>query len=376
MKKRISIISCLLASAVCAGAAVAMCGCGDSSSAVPAYTRCDVNGDENSSGEYIKFGSYPQTKVTDGAVITSLDDESGSLPTNGDSQSWTSYKYYANSDNSTDFMWYIDVSFDGATYRGVYFTSYLPYYCDGDNSVDDSYQDDNGYKTGKVYWFKYEPILWRILSEDGDTALVLSETLVDSQRYYRSYTESAVSCSAVENYDDSYYSGGGSTSTSSVYDNNYKYSDIRAWLNENFYNAAFTSSEKAIIKTTAVDNSSSSTADYDGYVTEAKGYSCEDTNDKVFLLSKYDSTNPTYGFSSCDAEDAVRQKKPSDYAKSQGCQVLSYDDLSRGDWWLRSPSNGIYYCVWGISLYGRAEIDATTWCTSLGVLPALTVSLK
>ncbi|MCF0113210.1 MAG: InlB B-repeat-containing protein, partial [Bacilli bacterium] len=102
------------------------------------------------------FGSYPQTEVTDSGLIAALNSAAGTLPTAGNATvgNWTSYNYYIFSSVS-HFMWHADIEHaDGNKYRGVYFTSYRPYYTTYSSSASNSYQDDNGYNTNTVYWFK------------------------------------------------------------------------------------------------------------------------------------------------------------------------------------------------------------------------------
>lgn len=73
--------------------------------------------------------------------------------------------------------------------------------------------------------------------------------------------------------------GQGVDSNHQVYANNYKHSEMRAWLNETFYNTAFSPEEQAYILTTEVDNSLESTNNNGGQ------YVCENTSDNVFALS-------------------------------------------------------------------------------------------
>ena len=97
----------------------------------------------------IDFGSYPQTKVTDEKLISSLTSLAGTIPTSSNIGTWTSYEYYISSSNTTDFMWYKDVThIDDSVYRAVYFTEYRPAVT---HSNGNSYQDDNGYNINKVY---------------------------------------------------------------------------------------------------------------------------------------------------------------------------------------------------------------------------------
>lgn len=68
--------------------------------------------------------------------------------------------------------------------------------------------------------------------------------------------------------------------------NNYKNSSIRKWLNGGFLNKAF--SDDSLIATTEVNNSTASTCQ------NTNPYVCENTNDKIFLLSRQDMLNEDY----------------------------------------------------------------------------------
>ena len=211
-------------------------------------------------GKKMIFGSYPQSEVTDVALKNTLNLKAGTLPTKENSQAWSFY----------DYMWYIDVEEGGEKYRGIYFTSYRP----------KSYAiENNGYYINTVYWFKYEPISWTILSEnttDG-TALLWSDIVLDSQPLTKSVQET------------------------------YAQSSIRKWLNEVFYNTAFEDFEKEIIITSTVDNSH---------------LSFENTQDKVLLLSETEvSMSGYYDLEEVDELEewaAVFFKNYTSYALSQG----------------------------------------------------------
>ena len=79
-----------------------------------------------------------------------------------------------------------------------------------------------------------------------------------------------------------------------------------------------------------MDNSAASTGDSDN------PYACENTNDKVFLLSYSDATNTNYGFDSDWRFSPSRVAKPTDYALARG----AYQYNGVGLWWLRSPDSG------------------------------------
>lgn len=246
-------------------------------------------------------------------------------------------------------MWYQDVSYTSEKYRGVYFTSYRPNSCGSSTSTSDSYQYNNWYDTNTVYWFKWEPIEWKELSSSDDDKFLLTEKILDSQQYYHQASVKTKRNRAP--YD--------STTEASVYDSNYKYSDIRGWLNTDFYNSAFSTNIQSSIKTTEVDNSASSAGD------SSNDYACENTNDKVFLLSRKEATNSSYGLSSLSDRIAYA----TDYAKCQGAYVYGRDNLS--DWWLRSPA--------GSSNAKVVEIDGDVYATNdtchYGIRPALHISI-
>ena len=106
------------------------------------------------------------------------------------------------------------------------------------------------------------------------------------------------------------------------YSNNYELSNIRKFLNDNFYSTAFNELEKELIELTEVDNSASST------YSSSNEYACNNTFDKMFLLSYQEAV--TY-YSS----DEEKKAQGSDYAKSQGLYV--YNGYSY--YWHRSPNH-------------------------------------
>ncbi len=321
------------------------------------YTRVDANGTENAEGQYILFGSYPQTDVTE-SMGSTLSSYKGTLPTSSNSGTWTSYGYYI-SGSVSNYMWYKDVTLEGETYRGVYFTSYRPYLTKYSSSASNSYQDNNGYSTSTVYWFKFEPIKWRILSESGGKATLLAEIIIDSQAYQNTYTDSNGYDYATDEQGNILTDGQGNK----IYANNYAYSTIREWLNDDFYNTAFSIAEQSIIQTTTVDNGLAST------VNEINRYICENTQDKVYLMSVEEMTRTAYGF---DIEqfgyNEEREKQNTDYAKVQGGYFMT--------WYLRSPYYGAGYCARYVGRDGSVDNSDTISCTYCGVVPALQIELS
>ena len=85
------------------------------------------------------------------------------------------------------------------------------------------------------------PITWRVLHNAGGELFILSAYILDCKRYHGEYV-----------------------------DVTWRDCDLRQWLNDAFYHAAFDAAEKGFVKTTrCTDN----------------GEGSPDTEDKVFLLS-------------------------------------------------------------------------------------------
>ena len=281
------------------------------------------------------IGTYPQTMVADKSLAASLASKAGST------DNWKSYNYYISGEQS-DFMKYTDIELNGEKYRGVYFTSYRPLYPTGDESFH-FYQRD--YSTNTVYWFKYEPVIWQILSYDAktDTIKLMSRDILDAQEYYDNTEIRTIN-------------------ETTIYPNNYEYSNIRKWLNETFYNTAFTSSDKSAIVKTTLDNSA--------YSTE---YDSNSTTDNVWLLSYDEAENADYGFTTNSYETGTRQAKTTDYAESQGISVDFADKCT--SWRLRSAGydDGSASYVYSD---GRVRDSSNVYRTDYGVRPALTLNLE
>ncbi len=300
------------------------------------------------SGNKIYFGYYPQTLETDSTIEANLNTLAGTLPTSSYSYNWTSYGYYI-SGSESNYMWYIDIDTnedDRFDYRGVYFTKGRPRYM-FEESLSSS---NNGYHVNAVYWFKYEIIEWNILKEENGKAMLIANLILDSQDY--SYVGEKVT--GTFDHNGSY-----------GYANNYKLSNIRKWLNDNFYNTAFLDYEKEIIQTTLVDNSANTTR------SSNNSYACNNTNDKVFLLSYQEAANTNFF-----ADDNARLTIGSDYAKAQGLNISSESFIN--GWWLRSPrpdtSRGVEL-VDNRNGHGGVGGDALTCETRLGVRPVLWINL-
>ena len=266
------------------------------------YVRVNKNNEGDAQGEYILFGEYPQTIKADDVTVGDVADEDG---------------YYLGS--------------DGERYAKVVADPYNSGY---------TFSDGSSVTVGATYYFKVEPIRWRILSESDGSAFILADGTLANKAYDAS-------------------------------SNNYKNSDIRAWLNGEFLNTAFGETAQGLIKTTEVDNSAYSTGD------SSNRYACENTFDKVFLLSYREVVNSEYGFaSSSSTNDTARQMTVSDYARSTGAYMYTSSGyFGCGDWWLRSPIDGSGYIARRVGDSGDADYGNTIYYDDYGVVPALNITL-
>lgn len=267
----------------------------------------------DSSTQTVTYGLYPQTNVNGSALLTALN-----ALTTPKSNGWYLYndEYYAK-------------------------LSATP------NSS--SYVFDNGTTivSGTTYWFKCEPIVWNVLSNNDGEYYLLSSVLLDTHCYYNS---------------TSYRTIDGQT----VCANNYEYSDIRAWLNGDFYNSAF-ALNNSYIQTTTVDNSASTTN------SSYNSYASSNTQDKVFLPSYQDYINSSYGFATSTGSTSTRCCKTTDWARARGAcyekTISSY--LYNGLYWTRSPrsSDG----AWNVDYDGNLKYSYIVHYANGCVRPSLSL---
>ena len=287
----------------------------------------------------IYFGSYPQELEGDESKILSLNSQYNSL------QSWNIYNYYYENSPKT-FMYYkdIDLDLDGKyDYRGVCFNSYRPYNINHESIESMTYQDENEFELNTKYWFKYQPIEWDILKEyEGDEALIITNMMIDSQEFYLKCDE------------DKFDHNGGNG-----YSNNYELSNIRIWLNQTFYENAFSTNDKKIINTKTVNNSQ----------TPSK-YSSNNTEDKIKLLSIEE-----YEFYYKEEEKA--KAKGTGYAKSQGLWVnTSIVNTGYSEWMLRTASYNCDYNFCTVDSAGTVNGNGQNVSkTCYGIRPALWIKL-
>ena len=181
-----------------------------------------------------------------------------------------------------------------------------------------------------------EPIKWRVLSVNGNDAFLLADQNLDAKPYNEEYTDVTwATCT------------------------------LRTWLNDTFFNMAFTSAEQVAIKNTTVVNDDNPYYDTEGG---------ENTTDKVYLLSIAEASNTAYGFNGkFRTSSETRVATNTAYvAGKEGMHAVGFANW----WWLRSPgasSDGVSY------IDNSGEGGSGGWGVSvdyIAVRPALHLNLS
>ena len=147
-----------------------------------------------------------------------------------------------------------------------------------------TYEQDNNEENGK------EEIEWIVLEKYNNKILVISKYSLDCQKYDTSYTETT-----------------------------WHDCTLRTWLNDDFYNSAFTDEEKSVINSSSISGEANSQYDTD--------YGAN-SNDYVFLLSSNE-------ISKYFKTDNSRFCSPTEYARQNYFEEISANESCR--WWSRTP---------------------------------------
>lgn len=277
---------------------------GDGTPANPVH-HCVMHeeGTDYTSWSYVYFGSYPQSEVTDSNTINAITKVIETSGTAGDAG--------------------MDVWVDGVRYRRI--------------SKEDTTLEYFGNK--RYRYFKWEQIKWKVLGNDGNTLFLAADKAVDCKRY--NYKEEG-----------------------SRDDATWEDSSIRNWLNNSFYNTAFSNEEQTAIKTQHIENDDNSKFGTEGG---------NDTDDKIYLLSEYEVTNEENGFCGYDSNQSVsRQVLPSDYANKRGTDNL--DEFC--EWWLRTPGSEVRSAETVYYAGGLRPAGCMSAVANNGVCPALCIDLS
>ena len=228
----------------------------------------------------IKYGYYPQSYVSDTSLVSQL--ELLDSPNELGYYSYNDEYYY----KETSHLLGEDDRVDG----GLFFNDNTPI-------------EDN-----TPYWFKVEPIKWRIFSEVTTSYTLFADVILDATLYS---------------------SGEGKS-------NNYSTSNLRNFLNNDFSSRAFFNTDLPLI--TDVDNSLASTGD------SANPFICDNTSDRVFAPSRVELGYISGYDPDADTKRQNRLRQTSEYVR---IKATSYADHA-GIYWTRTPyselSDQVYAC--------------------------------
>ncbi len=275
-------------------------------------------------GKTLTYGLYPQSRVSDSDTLSKLN-----ALTETESNGW----------------YLLD---------GTYYTKQVanPYsFTIGYETASTYFTDGEKIEKGTTYWFRCDLINWDIIYKDDGTYTLNSSVLLDTHVFYED-----------DGQNDGYNA------------NNYAHSEIRRWLNDDFYNTAFL--DNSFIQKTTVDNSAAS-AGYD-----SSAYASEDTYDNVYILSRSEYCNTEYGYDASGIihgpEAETRECSPTDWARaSHGMCMCQISDPGVGNGWYmsRSAYNGnsgdILYITDDGSFFMISSI-----ATFLGVRPAIHIKIS
>ena len=200
-----------------------------------------------------------------------------------------------NAESTNDYNLSNPVIKDGVTtWDCIYFGNYLQDDTNKDGTIDET--DEK------------QPIKWRVLSVDGNDAFLLADKCLDVQKYDETNT-----------------------------DTTWETCDLRNWLNEDFYNLSFSSEEQNSIQTTLVNNNDSLTEEISGIQT------CNNTNDKIYLLSLNEVVRLNYGFSNIvNEQENSRRAIATKYTiqcRTRDISIWDFPEDEEGTWLLRTRVN-------------------------------------
>ena len=203
-------------------------------------------------------------------------------------------------------------------------------------------KDTGGTSTRKKITFgEYagEDIDWIVLDETADSMFVISEKVIEDKRY-----------------------------NEFVYELTWENSELRKWLNDDFYNSAFDSNEKKRIIKTHLQNPDNPEAFVSGG---------NDTDDYVFLLS-FEELDKYFDGEEDRRAEPTEHTVESYYNPPEGWEVTPLRN-EYFSWWLRTPGAQNWrdssaeftyvYSMGDLELYGGAPVEL-----HCGVRPAMWIS--
>lgn len=301
-----------------------------------------TDGTQGKNATYVLFGDYPQTVVPEDKVAELGLEESTVKVQSG------AFEYVRGKDLNLYLKW---------KERGyaLYESNECSLFYSDNTRV--NIESENKYR-----WFKVEPIKWVVADNNYNGGkLLLAEKIIDIHMFQTFVDDLNLTADKA-----------------SLFPNNYEKSEMRAYLNgleckkyfyvqdmyhrnvfseepvydycennkiNSFLCKAFTPDAQTRIKETSVDNSAESTNCPNKAAVSDNIYVCNDTKDKIFLISKKELILLT---GEGNKSDMYRSRKITDFVMANHCDPRMTGKLENdeyvGSYWLRSP------CIYSGSL--------------------------
>ena len=196
----------------------------------------------------------------------------------------------------------------------------------GDTVSFGSYEQDGNTSNGP------EPIQWIVLDKIDGQLLLLSADVLEARQYHHVPFEEVT----------------------------WENSDLRAWMNGDFYDGAFTPVQRGLVETVHNENADQS-------ITGASGGAA--TDDRVFALSETESVI----YLNTPAARSDIGAAPASVHAAAGSLSVSEDGTA--DWWLRSP--GTYgFATQFVDATGVPSLSGANVDLQYGVRPALWINVE
>ena len=230
----------------------------------------------------------------------------------------------------------------GAQKSNVYFGTYL----------------QSGDKTNG---FNQDPIKWRVLSNSDRKLFLLSDKNLDVGEYHLSDDAVTWKGSTIRSWLNGY--------DGSANDLKENYSEKKS---DSFLGTAFSEKELAVIPSVKINNPPTV---FENYSTPG----CEDTNDKVYLLSIDEATDTAYGFTDNYISTDTRTSANTAYVGAggkTGDASNTFDEGKNDVWWLRSPGRSDNEATFVSSIGYVYQPGNSVSNSSVALRPALNINLE
>lgn len=284
-------------------------------------------GPSNADGEisfgeigYVTFGYYPQTVATKDALKEMSE--------------------------TTDSTGYYKSSYDNEYYAKISVANVYNLY-EGDYE----FSDKKKINARATYYFKVEPIKWRVYGirslEDGTRTLYLvSDVILDSSAFL-----------STELYAENPADGKFYRKDNGVEANNWAYSTLRKYLNGAFYKEAFG----------RLDKKDAAKIEERNVSTVSKVYDENDATEKVYALSTIEAKVLSKFLSA----------QVSDYARCRGTFMSVYPQLyGNGRYWLTGTGDKTYRAAYVSDDKSVSEKGESVGSDFVGVRPAIAINVE